>query len=239
MFFEISGLSPEDLNKKIILDVGCGSAKLTKALTRFSPSFTLGTDINEATYLSHKYCSDSNKCQILRADVFNLPIEDESVDIGWSNGVLHHTPDAKAAFKSLARKIKPGGRLSIWVYKKGFYPFRFIKDIFRLLHLDHLPHNILFNTCKIFSVLSLIMNFIYRIIFWLPIKILTPKGGRFDRTLRFRPYDEFLMTWFDALSPSFDTRHSKEEVEIWFKECGFGDLKFWNNQIGMSGTKLK
>ena len=64
------------------------------------------------------------------------------------------------------------------------------------------------------------------------------KGGRFDRTLRFRPYDEFLMTWFDALSPSYDTRHSKEEVESWFRECGFSDLKFWDNQIGMSGTKL-
>ena len=162
MFFEISNLNAQQLQDKIILDVGCGSAKITKALNRYSPQFTLGTDINEATYLSHKYCSDSTKCQIIRADVFNLPIGNESIDIGWSNGVLHHTPDARAAFNSLAKKIKPGGRLSIWVYKKGFYPFRFVKDVFKILRLDRLPHGILFNTCKVISVLSLFIHTSYR-----------------------------------------------------------------------------
>lgn len=237
MFFEISNLNRSYLKGKTILDVGCGSAKLTKALTQFSPEYVLGVDINESTYLSHKYCYNSDKCQILRSDVFNLPIKNESIDIGWSCGVIHHTPDAKAAFKIIGSKIKPGGRLSIWVYKKGFYPFRFIKDIFKYFSLDRLPNNIIFYLSKVFSILSIVIHGVYRILFWIPINIYGKKNSRIARTLRYRPYDEFLMTWFDALSPCIDSRHTIEEVEGWFKECGFIDLKFWDNQIGMSGTK--
>jgi hypothetical protein len=31
-------------------------------------------------------------------------------------GVLHHLPDPKRGFESLASKVKPGGHLSAWVY---------------------------------------------------------------------------------------------------------------------------
>lgn len=40
-----------------------------------------------------------------------LPIEDESVDVGISNGVINLAPDKLRAFSEIHRVLKPGGRL--------------------------------------------------------------------------------------------------------------------------------
>jgi SAM-dependent methyltransferase len=37
-------------------------------------------------------------------------------DYAFSVGVLHHLPDPRQGFMSLASRVKPGGRLSAWVY---------------------------------------------------------------------------------------------------------------------------
>jgi ubiquinone/menaquinone biosynthesis C-methylase UbiE len=36
-----------------------------------------------------------------------------------SLGVLHHTPDPRAAFRSVSRVVKEGGQLTITVYDAG------------------------------------------------------------------------------------------------------------------------
>src|SRR5262245_48187535 len=43
------------------------------------------------------------------ADAENLPYESETFDLGYSFGVLHHTPDTEAAIRELVRVIRPGG----------------------------------------------------------------------------------------------------------------------------------
>ncbi len=53
---------------------------------------------------------------LVRADLLNLPFEAESFDLIYSLGVLDHTPDPRASFLALARLLKPGGRIVIWVY---------------------------------------------------------------------------------------------------------------------------
>ena len=47
-----------------------------------------------------------------------LPFPPGSFDHIYSIGVLDHTPDPRGAFLGLAALLKPGGRISVWVYPR-------------------------------------------------------------------------------------------------------------------------
>jgi len=46
-------------------------------------------------------------------DATNLPVEDSTVDVAISNGVLNLVPDKPRAVREIARVLKPGGRVQI------------------------------------------------------------------------------------------------------------------------------
>jgi len=46
-----------------------------------------------------------------KGDMAQLPLEDESVDVVISNGVINLAPDKTAVFAELYRVVRPGGRL--------------------------------------------------------------------------------------------------------------------------------
>lgn len=46
-----------------------------------------------------------------KADIAQLPLQSESVDVVISNGVINLVPDKRMVFKELYRVVKPGGRL--------------------------------------------------------------------------------------------------------------------------------
>lgn len=52
------------------------------------------------------------------ADAENLPFEDNAFDLGYSFGVLHHTPDTPRALAELVRVIKPGGQFKVMLYNR-------------------------------------------------------------------------------------------------------------------------
>jgi ubiquinone/menaquinone biosynthesis C-methylase UbiE len=52
------------------------------------------------------------------ADAENLPFPDGSFDLGYSFGVLHHSPDTAKAVAELVRVIRPGGELKIMLYNR-------------------------------------------------------------------------------------------------------------------------
>jgi SAM-dependent methyltransferase len=52
------------------------------------------------------------------ADAERLPFPSESFDLGYSFGVLHHTPDTEKAIAELLRVIRPGGEMKIMLYNR-------------------------------------------------------------------------------------------------------------------------
>ena len=107
--------------RKSILDAGCGAGN--PALLLFGEHLKhhdyLGVDISSAVDVARdRFAAAGLPGDFLRADLNALPIADESVDIAFSEGVLHHTNDTFAALTALVRKVKRGGRVLFYVYAK-------------------------------------------------------------------------------------------------------------------------
>jgi SAM-dependent methyltransferase len=79
------------------------------------------------------------------ADAEQLPFADDSFDIVYSYGVLHHSPDTAQAIREVCRVLRPGGSARIMIYHSrslvGYMlwlryallagkPFRSMRDIY-------------------------------------------------------------------------------------------------------------
>ncbi len=116
----------------MVVDAGCGAA--LSGIELFGGIMDriryLGVDISEAVDVAaERFREQELDGAFLQADISELPLPDESVDVIFSEGVLHHTDSTEYALKSLARRLKPGGRFMFYVYrKKG--PIREFTDDF-------------------------------------------------------------------------------------------------------------
>jgi SAM-dependent methyltransferase len=99
---------------QVVLDAGCSSGYLLEDLRRELPTVSLiGVDlIAGGLRRAHLLVPDA---KLLLADVCDLPIEDESVDVALSANLLEHVPDDAGALAELHRVLRPGGLAAIIV----------------------------------------------------------------------------------------------------------------------------
>ena len=108
-----------------VLEIGCGLGTDGAEFAKAGADYT-GVDLTEAAVdLARKRfeLSDlSGKFQT--ADAEKLDFADESFDIVYSHGVLHHTPDTAQAISEIHRVLRPGGRAIVMLYHRNSYNYR-------------------------------------------------------------------------------------------------------------------
>ena len=117
-FFNRTRLSAADLDGKLILDAGCGMGRYLRVAAAGPARQIVGMDLSRAVVAARELTADLPGVSLVRADLLRLPFPTEAFDIIYSLGVLDHTPDPRRAFLGLARLLKPGGRLVVWVYER-------------------------------------------------------------------------------------------------------------------------
>jgi len=233
-FLEATKLQDQDLIDRVVLDAGCGSGRMTRQISEHGAKTVIGVDIIDAVDGAFDRSRDLPNVHIVQANLFDLPFRKRAFDLVWSNGVIHHTPDAQGAHRALAEMVRPHGLLYVWVYAKRFNPFRFTKDVLDAIRVTRLPEVALLRVARVFAYLSLGILNIWRVIRSVP--PFRPRTRWGERSVRARTVDELRLTWFDALSPEYDSRHTEAEVIAWFAKLGFQDIKTLEEpKVGVRG----
>jgi len=100
---------------KIVLEGGCGKGRHTKLAAEWGAKEVVGIDLGDGVESAYAATRHLPNVHIVQCDIYKLPFT-RKFDYAFSVGVLHHTPDPKRAFVSLAGKVKKGGHISAWVY---------------------------------------------------------------------------------------------------------------------------
>jgi len=99
-----------------VLDLGCGAGMDCFLASKRvgDKGRVIGVDMTEAMIKQAKINAEKmerRNIEFVLAEIENMPIEDNSIDLITSNCVINLTPDKSKTFKEAYRVLKPGGRL--------------------------------------------------------------------------------------------------------------------------------
>ena len=118
-----AGLFGRLLNDQIpydarVVEIGCGTGQLTNFLAIAHRS-VLGVDVclNSLRLASQfKTKHGIERATFAQTNLFRPALRDSYFDFVISNGVLHHTSNARGAFERISRLAKPGGYVIVGLY---------------------------------------------------------------------------------------------------------------------------
>lgn len=108
-----------------VLEIGCGLGTDGAQFAKAGADYT-GVDLTEAAVeLARKRFELFDLSGTFQtADAEDLEFADESFDLVYSHGVLHHTPDTGKTIREIYRVLRPGGRAMVMLYHRGSYNYR-------------------------------------------------------------------------------------------------------------------
>jgi len=102
---------------KTLLEVGVGAGTDFINWVRHGAIAT-GVDLTEegVRLTRERLELEGLRAEVRVGDAEQLPFDDESFDLVYSYGVLHHSPDTRAAIAEVRRVLRPGGSALIMIY---------------------------------------------------------------------------------------------------------------------------
>jgi SAM-dependent methyltransferase/uncharacterized protein YbaR (Trm112 family) len=230
-FYFKTGLKPEELEGKRVLDAGCGTGRFA-AIAADAGAEVFACDLSSAVEACYRNLGDRPNVHVVQGDIFKLPLAEESFDFIYSLGVLHHTPDTKKAFLALPRLLKPGGKFCVWVYahlpwKYGIVPPYYLMSDFLRRWTVHWPSERLLK----FSEMRASMHWLVRI------PLLGKIADRCWPGSVHPDYEWRVLDTFDWYSPVYQFKHTWEEVKGWYEEAGFEGMTQLEFPVSGYGVK--
>ncbi len=107
----------DEARGKELLEVGVGAGTDHLRFAR-AGAVCSGVDLTQAAVdlTGRRLAGEGLASNLRTADAEALPFADESFDIVYSWGVIHHTPDVPRAAAEILRVLRPGGRFCVMVY---------------------------------------------------------------------------------------------------------------------------
>jgi ubiquinone/menaquinone biosynthesis C-methylase UbiE len=211
-----------------VLDVGCGSGRWALYLAP-RVKFIEAIDPSMAVWVAKDLLKQYSNTRITHASVDNLPFLDNSFDLVYSLGVLHHLPNTQAAIHDCFKKIKSGGYFLLYLYynldNRGFL-FKLLFKTSNALRwiISKFPTSIKKVVCDIIAT-----------IVYLPLAKLSALVALFSTSFAshiplsyYRKTSFFIMRndALDRFGTPLEKRFSKTEIQQMLQLVGFTNIIF-------------
>jgi ubiquinone/menaquinone biosynthesis C-methylase UbiE len=107
-----------------LLEVGCGMGTDLLQFARGGAHCT-GIDLTPRSIeiSRHRFDLYGMPGDFALSDAERLSFADETFDVFYSNGVLHHTPETGSAVREAHRVLKPGGTAKVMLYHRNSWAY--------------------------------------------------------------------------------------------------------------------
>ena len=131
-----------------IAEVGCGTGQMSLYLAR-ADRVVIAADLSRPSLMLGAQAAvrfGIERVHFVETDLHRSALKPHAFDVVYSSGVLHHTPDPRAAFAALAQLARPGGIVIVGVYNAlARIPLRIRRSVaratrFRLVPFDPVLH---------------------------------------------------------------------------------------------------
>ena len=205
-----TGVTLDELAGLRVLDAGCGGGRYSKVCGEAGAN-VIGADHSSAVSKARTLCTHLPHVAFVQADLKQLPLEPSSFDFVFSIGVMHHDVNTRAVFDAVAKLVRPGGRYSVWLYRRNQWWQEAINDSLRH-RTTKMDSDKLEKWCEwgawfggvpgLNRTLNKIVNF-------------SAHSNRENR----------ICDTFDWFAPQYQYHHTAKELCHWFESAGFTNLK--------------
>jgi ubiquinone/menaquinone biosynthesis C-methylase UbiE len=200
--------SPDEIKGKSVLDAGCGTGIFSVIFANNGAGQVTGIDISNGSLETARSLKEKFQLQntsFRKEDMLNLPFPDNSFDIVWAWGTVHHTTDPPRAIDELIRVLKKEGSLLLAVYTRT-----------RLTFLHEIIRKTLIRTPRrIWTFLSKIMALVLApVVYFFKKREKSRKGEKLE---------ELILDWYFVPIRYY---YYPEEIKALLTEKGFIIEKF-------------
>lgn len=204
-----TGVSLSELHGKRILDAGCGGGRYAKVCGEAGAT-VFGADHTRAVDKAAEICGHLPNVHFVQADLKHLPFHPASFDFVFSIGVMHHDADTRSVFDAVARMLRPGGRYSVWLYRRNQWWQEVLNSGLRAV-TTRLPSSVLLPFCHAGAILG-------------GLPIVNQSLNKIINFSAHPSYQNRVCDTFDWWAPKYQFHHTAEELSVWFHEAGFMNL---------------
>jgi ubiquinone/menaquinone biosynthesis C-methylase UbiE len=209
-------------------DLGCGTGRYANLVAPRVGHLHCIDASTAALAVARRNLAAHANCDFHLASVDHIPLEDQSLDFGYSLGVLHHIPDTAAGMRSCVRKLKRGAPFLVYLYyrfdnRPGWYKALWhLSEAFRRI-LSKMPGPLKF---AISDILALC-------VYWplSRIALLAEAAGVCADGLplsyyRRRSLYTMRTDALDRFGTRLEQRFTRQEISEMMREAGLGQIRF-------------
>jgi ubiquinone/menaquinone biosynthesis C-methylase UbiE len=209
-------------------DLGCGSGRWAYFCASRIGKLHCIDPAKSALEVAKKKLAKFDNCTFHNAGVDDIPLEDGSMDFGYSLGVLHHIPDTQEGINSCIKKLKPGAPFLLYLYYAfdnkplWFKAIWRVSDILRRV-VSNLPYPFKYLSSQIIALfVYFTLSRFARLMEMLGLNVsnmpLSSYRTKSINTLRTDALDRF--------GTRLENRFTKREIELMMTQSGLERIEF-------------